>query len=158
MKNGDLIEHNSLDSGFEPRFLSCAPGDACGILGCRVLVRAERLAEQWPTDQAEGLTPEQRAECLEFRRFAARLADSVQKALSFGVVVGNWIGNYCPLGCWPGAGLRMPGPVHAANITELPMGATDAFMRGFDGENFSATLGYQAYYRLGQAYRKRFTK
>ena len=155
MKQGDLIEH--MYYGYLAPDRDCrGGGDLCQEAGCRVLVRAERLAEQWPTDQAEGLTPEQREECLQFRQFAARLADTVQKYLHAGMRIApkKCGGQMCPLGCLDGQ-IRFPNEAFA------PAGEGSkwyAFYSGFDDMSFNSSRGHYAYYRLGQAYRKRFTK
>ncbi len=87
MKNGDLIEHRQF-GGARRRDRELYWLAGCELLGCRVLVKKERFEQQWPTDS-------------EFRKFAARLADAVQKALHEGKRVAPEAdgGECCPLGC-----------------------------------------------------------
>lgn len=143
MKNGDLIEHR-LPNRARWRDTDVWGGGAlCGRLGCRVIVTKERLEERWPTDAA-------------FRAFAAKLADAVQRALGEGkrVAPKRLGGECCPLGCldWSN-GVPFPHCVFA------PVQDQEKWMQfytGFD-DKFQDPSVSSPYYRLGQAYRRRFT-
>lgn len=102
--------------------------------------------EQWPTD-------------LEFRRFAAKLADAVMFSRQRGTVIapydmeGNEPGENCPLGCLLGTALPFPTPARLFGTmsTVDSMAFIDGFDRGHGGQR-------NPYNRLGRAYRKRFVR
>ncbi len=142
MKNGDLIQHRYFGGRGGGRSVFRDDRE-CGRLNCHVLVKKERFEQQWPTD-------------LEFRKFAARLADAAQKALHEGkrVAPKSLGGQCCPLGCLP----EMRDVCRFPDYEYAPRNETymwRAFYNGFDGET---DIGLNSpYYRLGQEYRKRFT-
>ncbi len=143
-EDGALIEHCDGPGEYrKTRF----DGRVCDLYGCRVLVSKERLEQKWPTEK-DG--PEGEA----FRKFAARLADAVQKALAEGKTIGTALGegsDCCPLGCLEEArGCPFPGSAVA------PLGQVDEwfdFFCAFDGKSSRCDSHY---YRLGLEYRKRF--
>jgi hypothetical protein len=123
------------------------PAFRCDLYGCRVLVSKERLGQKWPTE-ADG--PEGEA----FRKFAARLADAVQRALAEGKKIGTPTSGACccPLGCLPEVGKRFPGMLDAPDDEEW---AWASFYLAFDGRGHQIGRP-DAYARLGFEYRKRF--
>jgi hypothetical protein len=139
MKPGDLADHMSIEHTPIGRFRVFDSGPCNGPSGCRLVVTKERLEERWP-------------ENMEFRTFAAKLADAVQRALGEGRRPGVGVTRHCPLGCLPGAPNRRP-----AGTLFHPFGvwAHIDFTRGFDGCR-PGQNGASPYYRLGQAYRRRF--
>jgi hypothetical protein len=160
VKHGDLIEHDDRlwSSGWR-RFRSTAfHEEECGTKlfpRCRVLVSKERLEQKWPTEK-DG--PEGEA----FRKFAARLADAVQKALAEGKTIAAgfvpWPGEpcYCPLGCFPEAVTCQPTGAPsswAEGKRPIDRFAIRDFYLAFEGEKGSPD---SPYYRLGQVYRARF--
>lgn len=114
---------------------------------CRVIVTKERLEERWPVDP-------------EFRAFAAKLADAVQRALGEGVKIGRNGWCRCPLGCVLGAQSWQPSAYAFAPGAPGTPETRRYFIAGFDGPG-SVYESYaeegNPYYRLGQAYRRRFT-
>ncbi len=145
-ENGALIEHylgRGLGYGrdTETAFM-------CSLYGCRVLVSKERLEQKWPTEK-DG--PEGAA----FRKFAARLADAVQRALAEGKTIGTPIeGDCCPLGCLEEAGGSAFPRAKQARTGEGE--AWFAFYRAFDFPDDD--LPNSPYTRLGRAYRARFVR
>lgn len=142
IRKGDLVDHRYANG----RIFRRNRGDnatVCKILGCHLVARKERLAEVWPTDDA-------------FRRFAAEVADAVQAALARGVKIGGrGFSCDCPLGCLPQAYISFPKP---ESFLPGAVGTEEErrqFIEGFDGgEGYTAS----PYYRLGQAYRRRFVE
>ncbi len=157
---GDLCEHvlrigssrrRNRRTDYNQVCASCDPEDP--TVGVFVLVSKERLEQQWPTEK-DG--PEGEA----FRKFAARLADAVQKALAEGkkIVDGNTHGDYCPLGCLPEAVERKPlAWPHYWDSGGMPLDSFNLkdFYRAFDGTT-EGVRPESPYCRLGQAYRARF--
>jgi hypothetical protein len=143
LEEGALINHVT---AFGYRRDTGVHASACSQYRCRVLVSKERLGQKWPTEK-DG--PEGAA----FRKFAARLADAVQKALAEGVTISprRLVGCRCPLGTLTEA----PHPDAWQCKATGALGFHDAvkFFRAFDGQHEDPD---SPYYRLGQAYRARF--
>ncbi len=150
LEDGALIEHCLADGSYcrEPRSVAC-----CAFYGCRVLVSKERLEQKWPTEK-DG--PEGAA----FRKFAARLADAVQKALAEGVKID--VRDFepdcrCPLGC------LIPDDSHpdaykCRDVGLLGFDQSRDFYSGFEDWSSPYMVEPSPYYRLGQAYRARFVR
>jgi hypothetical protein len=154
VKHGDLIEHDDrLWSNGWRRFRSTAFHEKeCGTKlfpRCRVLVSKERLEQKWPTEK-DG--PEGEA----FRKFAARLADAVQRALAEGVTIIDRKdeGCRCPLGTLTEA--THPDAFDCSRAGILDQVRAILFYSGFDQRRVSDSEEDSPYYRLGQAYRARF--
>lgn len=150
MKDGDLIEHRfpSEPSERDTHY----HGDWCKLNPpCRTVVKKERFEEQWPEDP-------------EFKAFADLLANSVHVAINNGILIGPELSRdpfRCPLGCLPGALYRYPfdsdddwtkRPTTSVNLRNFYFG-----FGGAGGGSCEVTED-SPYYRLGQAYRKRFVK
>jgi hypothetical protein len=165
---GDLVDHNCIEAarlGLRPPRSVVADNReamkcATPFSGCRVVAKASRLAETWPTDIGENLTDEQRREGRAFRVFAARVADAVMAyVLSGGRIGGGDRGCRCPLGC-----LTEHATNPGADYSELKLGTVgqrDSFICGFDGHRNTMYPGGKLdenYRRLGAAYRARFLR
>jgi hypothetical protein len=160
-KFGDLCEHvvrvghartRNVGTNYVGFCEWCEPEDP--TVGVRVLVSKERLEQKWPTEK-DG--PEGAA----FRKFAARLADAVQRALADGyeLVEGGFASvrdkQVCPLGCLPDSRERGRGsPFY--DVKGLTSNDSGFFAGGFDGLSPSDLNMRNPYYRLGRAYRARF--
>jgi hypothetical protein len=153
VKQGDFIEHFDGRRNFKYYSGLCSE-DVIPACRCRVLVSKERLEQKWPTEK-DG--PDGEA----FRKFAARLADAVQKVVAEGGVVEDASPGgeaYCPLGCLPEARQRVP---FSDPISWRSMPASDQEIRDFywayeGGAPGPCGVTDSPYYRLGQAYRARF--
>src|SRR5688572_7342127 len=152
LEAGALIEH-----AYDRPVRDTSAFRQCGTarMHCRVLVSKERLEQKWPTEK-DG--PEGEA----FRKFAARLADAVQKALADGFTIHSAIGccwaksRVCPMGCLPDSReRRRSSPVY--DIQGVADRASAEFAIGFDGHDALYSPD-SPYYRLGQAYRSRFVR
>jgi hypothetical protein len=148
-EKGALIEHKLHSGGYSREPLSTV---FCDQYECRVLVSKERLEQKWPTEK-DG--PEGEA----FRKFAARLADAVQKALAEGVRIGDSLSLRdcrCPLGTLSNVSTH-PDSFACEREGILDRYRARSFYAGFDGNRFlTGSITGSPYYRLGQAYRARF--
>jgi hypothetical protein len=153
-EKGALIEHTYPGSSTTPNRNFEYYGALCNAPGCvcRVLVSKERLEQKWPTEK-DG--PEGEA----FRKFAARLADAVQKALAEGVRIGDSLSLRdcrCPLGTLSNVSTH-PDSFACEREGILDRYRARSFYAGFDGNRFlTGSITDSPYYRLGQAYRARF--
>lgn len=141
---GDLCDHRDPRRGFARHRMPV--GGSCPR-SCILVVKASRLAEQWPTDEA-------------FCRFAAKVADAVQWALANGWKIdplktdgsGAEPGCCCPMGA---LAMRMGG-TRAYPWSGLSEAAS-VFAIGFDKGSCSSTR-FSPYEALGCAYRARFVR
>jgi hypothetical protein len=147
---GDLVEHrNTRERG--PVAETCDDH-------CRLLVKASRLAEQWPTEVGD-LTTEQRESGRAFRLFAAKLADAVTRVINSGK---GWRIGFgpgaccCPLGAVRLCKFGVPPYGNRFLPTHPVTGQTEnerQFRFGFDEAG-----GDGPYFELGAAYRRRFVR
>ena len=104
------------------------------------------MIRRWPED-------------MEFKRFAAKLADAVMFAIHSGIRLapydtdGNEETENCPIGCLVGS--RFPTNYMAVTgVPGLSIVQSREFVSGFD----RGVVSRDPYNRLGRAYRERFVK
>lgn len=117
--------------------------------------------------------PTPNPDLIAYRKFATKLADACLVAINeHGVIiteeVAPWGKCACPLGCLPEFQPRggYPGNHEAARVLGIEYRTMLAFTRGFDGlafadandNGFGPKGDAYPYYRLGQAYRRKFVE